>query len=185
VTAIQPFDTKGISMNTLIRRLPVLLALAAATLAAGAQAAQAQVLVEEAALDLTLKQTHIKTSGYGLFLSPVAKDVFFPLTITCAGKTSCVVQVQLALKVGGLQPEDDALVAVTLDGAAEQMRPGHVSGPQGLALMRAHGSEAHITQTMTWVDAVAPGTHEISVRVRTLLGEASVGARTLTVSVFK
>jgi hypothetical protein len=173
-------DMKGIAA----RAIGIVVAAAVFQLLPASAQAQPQ---EQAALNLTLKKTYIKTANNSVPLHPFdpvfgMADAFTPTIVSCVGAGSCVAQVDLSAMFAYL--DDDLLFAcVYLDGDHQGVLPQWCAQ---LAPKSTLGGQLTSASGFTWAFPITPGNHEIAVKMSTY-GDPSaiVVARSVTISVFK
>jgi hypothetical protein len=160
-----------------------LVTFAAATMVmAGAHSAFAQ-FNEFGGSNLTLKKNYLKAASTAVEFNSAYKPVFTPTDISCAGNGDCLVQVQLSAVLDALHPGDYALVKVMIDG--QRLHPYPLEDVSLAFEVPTGDFQFYQTRGFTWVGEVTPGTHTITVEMRSQENYTTVGGRTLSVSVFK
>lgn len=155
---------------------------AALVLASLAALPAARSEAEDAAANLTLRKTYLKTQAGSAVLVPIWADAFSPTTIACPDDPgSCAVRVEVSSVFEQIEPGSVAMVRTRVDGASPLPTTAiEVDSTSTGTLSNA--------RTFTWMKTgVAAGNHVVDVEFGMAgLGEpALAGQRTLTIEVYK
>jgi hypothetical protein len=133
--------------------------------------------------NLVAKKSYLKAASTTVEFGSAYKPVFTPTEISCTGNGDCLVQVQLSASLDALHPGDYAYAKVMIDG--QRLRPYPLDDVSLAFEVPTGDFQFYQTRGFTWLQEVTPGTHTITVEMRSESNFTTVGGRTLSVSVFK
>jgi hypothetical protein len=158
------------------RTLLALTALVTLTLAGGAYA------VEESTASLVLHSTQMKTASDFIDITGSPVEGFSPTTIKCPAKT-CTVRIEVASHFLGPDDVTYAHVRVGVDGSPDGIEPNDGADFEG------HVNQGASAHTFTFMkEGLTKGDHTVTVQYAGSAGpggQAFVGARILTLQIFK
>jgi hypothetical protein len=136
----------------------------------------APVLAQELqGLNLTLRKTHIKATAEALPLTEQSANAFTPTTVRCPGTGTCLLRVEMNTEISIFSTPAVLTACLRVDDSLNGVFPNPCPTIIGDSM------EA----VFSWAVAVAPGDHEIQVKMIGEHGQARLAGRLLTIQVLK